>query len=268
MTLAATRKTLRRSERALAQSAGMTPISRRRAVSDAGPTSMCSAEGPVPTLLSPVRHAADLRAGMPPARGGRINVGSRARTISNNAAGCRPILTISVRPFAFSTCLVFARAPNVETRGTLMWRSLMISRLRDAYHTALLTNLGTLSPYHSNPPTHRTRDYRRRLRPDCAEPFVLSSGAVEPEMPKIPPPGLGVAELAGAQARARPGDLLSLGQVQYARSVLAGSPGRAGDDSEVCRPERNTRYARAGTRLPLSTVAIGNSRWRPARLPS
>jgi hypothetical protein len=172
-------------------------------------------------LLSPVRHAADLRAGMPPARGGRINVRSRARTISNNAAGCRPILTISVRPFAFSTCLVVARAPNVETRGTLMWRSLMISRLRDAYgsdHTALLANLGTLSPYHSKSRHPSTRDYRRRLRPDCAEPCVLSSGAVEPEMPKIPPPGLGVAESAGAQARARP--------ATRSRSAKSSTPGR------------------------------------------
>jgi hypothetical protein len=93
----------------------------------------------------------------------------------------------------------------------------MISRLRDAYgsdHTALLANLGTFSPYHSKSPHPSTRDYRRRLRPDCAEPFVLSSGAVEPEMPKIPPPGLRVAESAGAQAQARPGDPLSLGQVQ------------------------------------------------------
>jgi len=33
-------------------------------------------------------------------------------------------------------------------------------------------------------------------------------------------------------------------------------------------PSTNSSYVRAATRLPLSTVAIGNSRWRAVRLPS
>lgn len=34
------------------------------------------------------------------------------------------------------------------------------------------------------------------------------------------------------------------------------------------RRSTNSTYVRAGTRLPLSTVAIGNNRWPPVRLPS
>jgi hypothetical protein len=34
------------------------------------------------------------------------------------------------------------------------------------------------------------------------------------------------------------------------------------------RRSTNSTYVRAGTRLPLSTVVIGNNRWRPVRLPS
>jgi hypothetical protein len=38
-----------------------------------------------------------------------------------------------------------------------------------------------------------------------------------------------------------------------------------GRDSRVSEKEH---YARAGMRLPPSTVALRNSRWRPVRLPS
>jgi hypothetical protein len=66
-------------------------------------------------------------------------------------------LTISVLPLAFCACVAFPRARTVEIDGSLC-RGPVIGRLRDAYgsnHTALLTNLRAISPYHFKPPTHR-----------------------------------------------------------------------------------------------------------------